>query len=185
MRVTGGRLRGRRLAPPKGAAIRPTADRVREAVFNLLGHDLTEARVLDLFAGTGCLGIEALSRGAGRAVFVDRSLEAVRLIHNNLARCGLEHVGVVLRRDLRRGLPSHLPQAAFDLVFIDPPYGGNLVAPVLAALLNQRTLALGARVVVETSRREPAAPIPGALAETVRRRYGDTNICIYDYLEAI
>src|SRR5512139_37752 len=124
MRITGGRLRGRRLASFRGLEIRPTSDRVREAIFDLLGHHLAGERVLDLFAGTGSLRIEALSRGAAWALFIDRSPKALKLIVKNLKLCGLESQGAVLLKDLLKGFPRRhrLLEEKMDLVFVDPPY---------------------------------------------------------------
>src|SRR5579872_4939084 len=126
MRVVGGRLRGRTLAAPSSQAIRPTADRLRESVFNILIHaydnPLQGARVLDLFAGTGALGIEAISRGAAFALFVDNGAEARALLRNNVEALGLGGVTKVYRRDATNLGPAH-PVEPFSLVFLDPPYG--------------------------------------------------------------
>src|SRR5690349_15507257 len=134
MRVVGGRLRGRTLATPKSQAIRPTADRLRESLFNILAHayddPVTGARVLDLFAGTGALGIEALSRGASEAVLVDDGVEARGLIRENVTALGLGGVTRVFRRDATRLGDAH-PVGAFSLVFLDPPYGKGLAEQAL------------------------------------------------------
>ena len=126
MRVVGGRLRGRALAAPKSQAIRPTADRLREALFNILTHayddPVSGARVLDLFAGTGALGIEALSRGAAFALFVDDGAEARALVRENVATLGLGGTTRIFRRDATRLGPAH-PLEPFSLAFLDPPYG--------------------------------------------------------------
>jgi 16S rRNA (guanine966-N2)-methyltransferase len=126
MRVVGGSLRGRVLAGPKSAAIRPTADRLRESLFNILAHaygdPITGARVLDLFAGTGALGIEALSRGAAFALFVDQSAEARALLRENVTALGLGGNSRIFRRDATKLGPSH-PLEPFSLAFLDPPYG--------------------------------------------------------------
>src|SRR5436305_1459466 len=136
MRIVGGRLRGRVLAAPKSQAIRPTADRLREAVFNILVHGyadpVTGARVLDLFAGTGALGLEALSRGAAQAVFIDDSAEGRWLLRENVAALGLGGVTRIFRRDATRLGDAH-PVGAFSLVFLDPPYGKGLAERALAA----------------------------------------------------
>ncbi|MBW2217733.1 MAG: RsmD family RNA methyltransferase, partial [Deltaproteobacteria bacterium] len=102
MRITGGQVKGRIIASPKGMNIRPTSDRVREAIFNLIGQDLSGLKVLDLFAGTGSLGLESLSRGTQHAVFIDNSQQALKLIRKNLVTCGFENSGTVLRRDLKK-----------------------------------------------------------------------------------
>src|SRR6516165_3066345 len=126
MRVVGGRLRGRNLAAPASREIRPTADRLRESLFNILVHayenPVEDARVLDLFAGTGALGIEAISRGAGFALFVDNGAEARALLRNNVESLGLGGVTKVYRRDATDLGPAH-PVEPFSLVFLDPPYG--------------------------------------------------------------
>src|SRR6202047_3092453 len=129
MRVVGGRLRGRVLAAPKSHAIRPTADRLRESLFNILSHaygdPVSGARVLDLFAGTGALGIEALSRRAGFALFVDHGAEARALLRENVAALGLGGVTRIFRRDATKLGAAH-PVEPFSLVFVDPPYGQGL-----------------------------------------------------------
>ena len=107
MRITGGEARGRHLESPKGMAIRPTSDRVREAVFNIIGQDLSGIRVLDLFAGTGSLGIEALSRGASHAFFVDNSQKSIYLIKKNLVLCGYQDSASVVKINLRHGIPRN------------------------------------------------------------------------------
>jgi 16S rRNA (guanine966-N2)-methyltransferase len=178
MRVIAGRLGGRRLKAPKGrSTTRPTSDRVREALFSMLG-DLREAVVLDLFAGTGALGIEALSRGAARAVFVERDAAAVAVLRANLADLGLgeREAGVRVGDALAALRTARARGETYDLVLIDPPYsrarelGGELSA-LLPALL-----APGARVVMENDRRAPAEL---ALEIAVQRRYGDTTITIH------
>src|SRR6516225_1669718 len=137
MRVVGGRLRGRTLAGPKSSAIRPTADRLRESLFNILVHaygdPITGARVLDLFAGTGALGLEALSRGAAFALFVDDGVEARALLRENIAALGLGGVTRVFRRDATRLGAAH-PVEPFSLVFLDPPYGHGLAEQALIAV---------------------------------------------------
>src|SRR5919109_3160617 len=129
MRVVGGRLRGRTLAAPKSNAIRPTSDRLRESLFNILAHaygdPVAGARVLDLFAGTGALGLEAVSRGAAFALFVDDGAEARALIRANVEQLGLGGVTRIFRRDATRLGPVH-PVEPFSLVFLDPPYGKEL-----------------------------------------------------------
>src|SRR5580692_11647393 len=134
MRVVGGRLRGRTLAAPKSRNIRPTADRLRESLFNILVHaygdPVTDARVLDLFAGTGALGIEALSHGAAFALFVDDGAEARALLRENVATLGLGGTTRIFRRDATKLGPAH-PIAPFSLMFLDPPYGKKLAEKAL------------------------------------------------------
>jgi len=136
MRVVGGTLRSRPLAGPKSAGIRPTSDRLREALFNILVHGygdpVTGARVLDLFAGTGALGIEAISRGAAYALFVDDGVEARALLRENVETLGLGGVTRIFRRDATKLGPAH-PLEPFSLVFLDPPYGKGLAEKALAS----------------------------------------------------
>ena len=173
MRVIAGELGGRRLATPRGAATRPTSERVREALFSMLGA-MDGLRVLDLFAGSGALGIEALSRGAAHATFVERSAPALAALRANLAALGVLERSRVRAGDalaaLRRG-------ETYDLVFLDPPYA---MAEALAGQLSlalPAVLAAGARVVSESDRR---APPPLALPLARERRYGDTLIRIHE-----
>src|SRR5437868_6761856 len=137
MRVVGGRLRGRTIASPASRDIRPTADRLRESLFNILMHaygdPVTDARVLDLFAGTGALGIEAISRGAGFVLFVDNGAEARALLRQNIEALGLGGVSKVYRRDATNPGPAH-PMEPFALAFLDPPYGQGLADKAVAAL---------------------------------------------------
>ncbi len=176
MRVVAGAYRGRRLVAPPGDATRPTSDRVREALFSVLGVSVDGARVLDLFAGSGALGIESLSRGAAEAVFVDRAPEAIKAIRANLGALGIE--AEVRRCEARAAVRAAFARGeAYDLVFLDPPYRraaelGRELSEALPAVL-----APGARVVSESDRREP---LELALALTDERRYGDTLIRIHD-----
>ena len=178
MRVVGGRLRGRNLAAPSGREIRPTADRLRESVFNILMHGygdpIAGARVLDLFAGTGALGIEAVSRGAAFALFVDNGAEARALLRNNVEALGLGGSTKIYRRDATHLGPAH-PMPPFSLAFLDPPYGKGLADKALASLRDGGWLTPGALIVVEEALdAEFAAP---AGFETVERRdYGDTQL---------
>src|SRR4030095_15625123 len=152
MRIVGGRLGGRTLASPRSQAIRPTADRLRESLFNILVHaygdPVTGARVLDLFAGTGALGLEALSRGATFTLFVDDAAEARALLRENIAALGLGGVTRIFRRDATRLGPAH-PVEPFSLVFLDPPYGKGLAEKALASARAGGWLAQGALVAVE------------------------------------
>src|SRR5213083_2585002 len=152
MRVVGGRLGGRPLLTPKSQGIRPTSDRLREALFNILQHAYADpvsgARVLDLFAGTGALGLEALSRGAAFALFVDDGAEARGLLRENVAALGLGGVSRIFRRDATKLGPAH-PLEPFSLVFLDPPYGKGLAEKALVSARDGGWLAPGALIVVE------------------------------------
>jgi 16S rRNA (guanine966-N2)-methyltransferase len=180
MRVVGGRLRGRTLAGPKTPAIRPTADRLREALFNILTHayddPVTDARVLELFAGTGALGIEALSRGAAFVLFIDDSAEARALLRDNTASLGLGGVSRIFRRDATKLGPAH-PLEPFSLAFLDPPYGTGLAAAALASARAGGWLAADALVVVEEATTAQFAA-PAGFEESERRRYDDTEFIL-------
>lgn len=174
MRVVAGRHGGRRLVAPRGSATRPTSDRVREALFSTLG-DVGGARVLDLFAGSGALGLEALSRGAAQATFVDSAPAAIRAIRANLEALG--EAADVRRADARAFLrAARAAGQQYDLVLIDPPYRrASALARDLAAAL-PAVLAPGARVAVESDRR---APLEMGLATVHERSYGDTLIRVH------
>lgn len=180
MRVVGGRLRGRTLAAPKSQAIRPTADRLRESLFNILlhayGDPVAGARVLDLFAGTGALGIEALSRGAAFTLFVDDGAEARALVRENVASLGLGGNSRVFRRDATKLGPVH-PLEPFSLVFLDPPYGRELAEQALASTRAGGWLRPDALVVVEEAAKANFAA-PEGFVERERRRYDDTEIVV-------
>jgi 16S rRNA (guanine966-N2)-methyltransferase len=179
MRVIAGAFKGRVLAPVKGCT-RPTGAKVREAIFNILGPAVDGARVLDLFAGTGALGIEALSRGAQHAVFVEDHPAALQGLRRNLEQLGL----------LPQVEVSALPVAAalkklsgrverFDLVFLDPPYGRDAAAATLAVLGEGELLAPRALVVAEHGKREQLPAQCGRLQQQDVRRYGDTQVAFY------
>lgn len=178
MRIVAGRYRGASLATPKGQAIRPTGDRVREAVFNILSHgigfDMEGARVLDLFAGTGALGLEALSRGASHALFVEESAEARGLIRRNIELLGVMGAAKVFRRDATR-LGEAGTMAPFNLVFADPPYGKALAERALLAAAGGGWIGGEAIAVVEESASAGfTAPIGFVFLD--KREYADTAV---------
>lgn len=177
MRVVAGKFRGRNLKSPKDNAIRPTADRLRESVFNILVHaygdPITDARVLDLFAGTGALGIEALSRGAKFALFVDDSAEGRALVRENVETLGLGGITKIFRRDATNLGEVH-PNEPFSLIFADPPYGKGLAEKSLSSAREGGWLAPDALVVVEESVSAKFAA-PAGFEETERRAYDDTE----------
>jgi len=187
MRVVGGRLRGRTLAGPKSQKIRPTADRLRESLFNILlhayGDPITGARVLDLFAGTGALGIEALSRGAVFALFVDDAAEARALLRENVAALGLGGVTKIFRRDATRLGPA-APLEPFSLAFLDPPYGHGLAEQALASARAGGWLTPGALVVVEEATKSAFAT-PEGFAQLERRSYDDTELIVLRASQAV
>jgi 16S rRNA (guanine966-N2)-methyltransferase len=178
MRIVGGRLRGRALAAPRSQAIRPTADRLRESLFNILihayGDPVADARVLDLFAGTGALGLEALSRGGRFVLFIDDAAEARALIRDNVTALGLGGATRIFRRDATQ-LGDAGPVDPFSLVFLDPPYREGLAERALVAARDGGWLTPDALVVVEEAA-DAGFVAPAGLAELERRRYDDTEL---------
>ena len=182
LKVIGGSLKGKPLASPKGLTVRPTAGRVREAVFNILYSRIQGAVVLDLFAGTGAFGIEALSRGASRVVFVDNSPASLAVIRRNIQACGLEQKAAVIRQDATRCL-SVLPSGiAFDVVFMDPPYGRRVIACTLAALDESRGLKHGSLVIAEHALKESVKSSGDRFFLTDQRKYGGTLVSFFEYM---
>ena len=178
MRIVGGRFRGRTLSAPKSQAIRPTADRLRESLFNILAHGYGDpvggARVLDLFAGTGALGIEAASRGAAFVLFVDDGVEARSLLRNNTEALGLGGTTRIFRRDATKLGPAH-PIESFSLVFLDPPYGKGLAEKALVSARDGGWLKPQALIVVEEAV-EAAFKAPDGFEQIERRAYDDTEL---------
>ena len=174
MRVITGTARGRKLKTPENYDIRPTTDNVKESLFNIIQFDVDGRRVLDLFAGTGQLGIEALSRGAKSCVFIDESREAVKIVKDNLKTCGL--TGTVLQLNaldyLRQGEP-------FDLIFVDPPYDAGLYEPVLKTLNLVDKLSDGGIIICEARRETPLPDMEPPYRKRKEYRYGKVKICVY------
>lgn len=180
LRITGGEARGTPLSEPRGVRLRPTTALVREALFNIIGPKVVGARVLDLFAGTGALGLEALSRGAAHAVFVERERAACEAILRNLGAAGMSDRATVLRGRLPEALRWVEPP--FDLVFLDPPYGTPEGDETLVEL--HRVLAPGGLVVYEHAARYNPPGRPVGLALVDERTYGDTTLSFYVQQEA-
>lgn len=180
--MIGGELRGKKLQSVRGMTTRPTTDRVRESIFNILSTRVCDAVVLDIFAGTGILGIEALSRGAQFALFVDQDNAPVAVIKKNLHACRLDDRGKVIRHDVQKGLPwlAAYP-SPFGLVFMDPPYHQGLVETALGHLHHSGSLATGAQVVVEHDSREPIPDRLPPFIRTDQRKYGKTLVSFLTY----
>lgn len=181
MRVIAGQARGRKLQAGRGRAIRPTGSKVRGAIFSILGsrHDLDGIEILDLFAGAGGLGIEALSRGARAVTFVEGDAGAARILRGNLERCGLRDTGRVIQAQLPAALRRLAGKARFGGVFLDPPYGKGLVGATLAQLGQLDLLEPGGWVVAEHAVEEEVAGRYGSLRLTDERRYGKTALAIF------
>ena len=187
MRVIAGSAKGRRLRAGKGQAVRPTADKVKGALFSILASrfDLQSARVLDLFAGSGALGIEALSRGASEVTFVDESAASIRVLRDNLRACRMEAAARVLSGPVARGLAQLArAQVHFDGVLLDPPYGHGLVDHTLAAIAAGGLVRAGGWAMVEHHADEAPAEAYGSLRLTQTRRYGKTALTLFVVSEA-
>jgi 16S rRNA (guanine966-N2)-methyltransferase len=175
-------MKGRKLSTLSGSAVRPTADRVKEAMFSILAHKPAAANVLDLFAGSGALGIEAISRGARSAVFIDRSPKVIQVLRQNLAMCNIGAAATVVQWDIQKNLNclKTFPHP-FDLVFLDPPYGQALIEKTIGHLIDCDCLSDSATIVAE---HEPGVEIglsdtPLTLTDT--RRYGSNQLSFFQH----
>jgi 16S rRNA (guanine966-N2)-methyltransferase len=178
LRIIGGRHRGRRLQFPAGVEIRPTPDRVRETLFNWLQPRIDGARVLDLFAGSGALGLEALSRGAAHVTFVEKDRRAAAAIEQ-LAKEWQESAAVVVCADALGWISAPRTQSAFDIVFLDPPYDAAVLGAAAAALADHRRLTPDARIYVERRARDPLPALPGTWREQRGGRAGEVGYHLY------
>jgi 16S rRNA (guanine(966)-N(2))-methyltransferase RsmD len=182
MRIVAGTAKGRALAGPKPTSkhIRPTADRVRETLFNVLGQFLDGQSVLDLYAGTGALALEAVSRGAGRAVLVDQDREAQALCRQNTDALGFTSQVELLAQPVSRALVELGRRGErFELIFADPPYAARVVETVLDGVVGAGLLAPSGMVVVEHDKREAAPDAHAGLNREDQRRFGDTLVSFY------
>ncbi len=183
LRIIAGELKGRRIRSVRGTKTRPTADRIREAIFNILAFQIHGAKVLDLFAGTGAFGIEALSRGAESAVFIDIDNDSISVLRENIKGLSLEGPTRILRWDLTRNLTClDSLRPAFNLIFMDPPYNKNMIAPTLFHLHASQSMEKGTRIVVEHSHLEPVrkSQLPFEISD--QRRYGKTLVSFLNYV---
>lgn len=175
-----GKVKGRRLKAPKGRALRPTADRVKEALFNILPKDLSGQKVLDLFAGTGSLGFEALSRGASEALLIDAARWAKKAIHENLQTIGLGDRAKVWQAPALKSIRAlSRRKETFDLIFLDPPYEKGLVESTLRAIAAAEIVRESGIVVAEHSVREQVEAGYGPLRLVDQRRYGATLLSFF------
>ena len=184
MRITGGALRGRKVGTIRGKAIRPTADRVRESLFSVLGEAFAGRDFLDLFSGTGCVGIEALSRGAARSIFCEKDPAALRLIRANLRALGLLERAVIRRGELPASLSrlnSERPDIA--VTYVDPPYGSTQYGEVFHKLVARRLAEPGALIVVEHSVKKALEFQVEPVVQTDVRRYGDAGLSFFRVIE--
>ena len=183
LRIIAGDLKGRKLRSVPGTKTRPTANRTREAIFNIITSQIPGSRVLDLFAGTGAFGIEALSRKADTAVFIDIDHDSLAVLQANIESLSLERQTRIIRWNLIKNLNCLIAfDIAFDLVFMDPPYMKNMIEPTLRNLHTCQSLASGTLVIVEHSQREPVATgsLPYEIAD--QRKYGKSLVTFLDYV---
>lgn len=181
IRIIGGELRGKRLFPVKGPGVRPTTDRHRESIFNILSSRILNVKVLDLFAGTGALGLEALSRGACQAVFIDISRNSCDTIYRNVQSCRLDTVSEIIRCDILKSL-NRIKNKLFGLVLMDPPYKHNAVLPSLQNLHSSRCLKTEAVIVVEHDTGESLTKIPSCYCLFDQRKFGKTVVSFLKYM---
>lgn len=180
MRISAGEHRGRRLQAPKGRRTRPTSDLLRQAAFNVLGDRIQGARVLDLFAGTGSVGLEALSRGAATATFIENDRQAVGALRSNLERLSLAARGRILSGDVLLGL-KRLQAAGetFDCIFLDPPYGADLAVRCIEVLARGTLLSDNGVLVTQAFHKTPLPEQAGVLRRVWHRRYGESRLALY------
>ena len=195
MRIIAGKFKGRRLAAPKGNTVRPTADRVKESVFSILREQVVNANFLDLCAGTGSIGIEALSRGAKHVTFVERAQQCIRIIKRNLAACNLtvargpvprdgyqlpteQHVRL-LRCPISKGISQLQRCAPFDIIYFDAPYHAGLYTDCLALLADANLLCADGSLLIEHSKQTCLPVIVGELTQSRQETYSNTHVSFY------
>jgi len=179
LRVIAGRWKGKRLLAVKGMHTRPTSDRVKEAMFNILQHRIAGSNVLDLFAGTGNLGLEAISSGCLKVVFVEKDPRAIDVLNRNRANLGCVEQTTVVRDDVFHAIKRFSGRERFDIIFADPPYSRGLEEPLLNAIAGSDILSQDGIVVIEHSSRDHQPDRVGSLVKLQDRRYGDTEISLY------
>ena len=176
MRIIAGELKGRRIEAPKWDGLRPTSDKLRETLFNVLAPRIVGAHVLDGYAGTGAVGIEALSRGAAHVTFVEKDPRAVRLVEANLQRCGVEDRYAIIRAGLADAI-RRLDAARFDIIFLDPPYGADTLADAVA--LADQLAGAGTVVVIEHASKNESPAASGGVSRVRELRSGDSALSFY------
>jgi 16S rRNA (guanine966-N2)-methyltransferase len=183
VRIIGGEFKGRKLLAVRGKDTRPTADRIREAIFNILSSKVREAVVLDLYAGTGALGLEALSRGAHKAIFIETDKRSLRVIKRNVEAIGLEEQATIIKWNILKNLDCLMAFAGrVNLVFMDPPYARNLIESTLSHLHSGDCLQTGARIIIEHSAKEVFCADQGPYHLEDQRAYGKTLVSFLGYM---
>lgn len=181
MRVIAGTQKGRRLKAPRGNRVRPTSDRVREALFSILDWRVSQARILDLCCGTGTVGLEAMSRGAAQVMFIDHHQDSLQLLRENLKRCGNPDGTTVLAHDAWKVTreTQFLRSAPFDIIFVDPPYQHHRLEQLLCSFGTKHILAEDGIMIVEHFRKTPLPQVVGHLQQIRQARYGDTMLTFF------
>jgi 16S rRNA (guanine(966)-N(2))-methyltransferase RsmD len=181
LRVIGGKVKGKKLLSEKGLNTRPTADKVKESIFNILTRDFKDKEVLDLFAGTGNLGIEALSRGASKAVFIESSRHVLPVLEKNLRNCGFTDISQIIGTTVEKGIKI-LEKGGhrFDFIFLDPPYRRGILKDTLVKISRSDILKDNALVIAEHSSSEMVEGDIERLILTDQRRYGTTLISFFE-----
>jgi 16S rRNA (guanine966-N2)-methyltransferase len=180
MRIISGTAKGHKIQCPKGSGTRPTSDRVREAIFSILGERVIDARILDLYSGTGAMGLEALSRGAREAVFVEKDRKVTRFLSANIEACGFKEMTRIVVKDVGAFLKPVDNGTDFDIIFADPPYAGNEGSLTLSALSKRVKSLQRCLVVLEHSPENEPGPAPPGMEAIDSRRYG--NVCVAFYV---
>ena len=180
MRVISGKARGLKLNTPKNDDVRPTTDRVKESLFNMINSYIMDSEILDLFAGTGSLGIECLSRGANQCIFVDNSKESINIVKSNIKKARVENESIVLNLDFKSAINSlSLKNKQFDVIFMDPPYYKNMFSDALSAVDNNNLLKEDGIIVVEHDTVDKFPDNMGRLYKSREKKYGNTTLTFY------
>jgi len=175
--ITGGEAKGRKILVPHGLALRPTAAKVRSALFDILSHQIIGASFLDLYAGTGAIGIEAISRGAHRTYFVEQDKKHLKNLENNLERCCLRDKSEIISGTASVFLNQI--KHVFDLVFVDPPYGSGEIEKVLISLKQGDMILPGGRLIFEHQHKQMLPKVIGKIYLEKQYQYGDTVLSFY------
>ena len=185
MRVISGKARGLKLNTPKNDDVRPTTDRVKESLFNMINSYIMDSDILDLFAGTGSLGIECLSRGANQCIFVDNSKESINIVKSNIKKARVENESIVLNLDFKSAINSlSSKNKQFDVIFMDPPYYKNMFSDALSAVDNNNLLKEDGIIVVEHDTVDKFPDNMGRLYKSREKKYGNTTLTFYKMEEA-
>jgi len=177
LRIIAGSLKGRKLFSPADEKIRPTSDKVKESIFNMIAGHMDEAVVVDLFCGTGNLGIEAISRGAKKCYFVDRSRESIALTAKNISHCKIDDVSIVICADYARGIEKIREKV--DVAFLDPPYKSGLLMECVQLIADSGLMAQDGIIVIEHGSEEELPPDIESFSRIKHKRYGKIEIEIF------